>query len=151
MLLAAGRSHPAQRVEPVPAPLCAGHLHAQLVQHLLLRVLMAEVAQVDKRLAHCLVLLLQVRVLDHVAHNVAVLVGRDQHLLRLDHALDHQQPQRLQHVVVQLRPLERAACSRTTRRLERAGRQQTRTGDQKVYKQECCPAARRASDDAPPL
>ena len=100
MLRCQANTHPAERVEAVPLQV-AVELQAQLLQHLLLRVGVVQVAQVHQRLAHRLVLLQRVRVAEHVAHDVAVLVGGDEHLLRLDHALDHEQPQALQHAVVQ--------------------------------------------------
>ena len=55
-------------------------LQPQLVQHLCLRILVVQVAQVYQRLPHRLVLLQDVVVLHRLAHHVAVLVLHHNHL-----------------------------------------------------------------------
>mmetsp|Transcript_13317 Transcript_13317/g.55784 ORF Transcript_13317/g.55784 Transcript_13317/m.55784 type:complete len:227 (+) Transcript_13317:1496-2176(+) len=88
-----GSDGPAQRVEIVPAPLGAVELQRQLADHLLLGVVVVQVAQKHEGLLHGLVLHEHVVILECLAHNVAVLILNDQDLLGLCHARDHQQAQ----------------------------------------------------------
>lgn len=50
------------------------HLHAQLFEHLLLRVVVVKVAQINQRLSHRLVLRKHIIILHSFTDNIAVLV-----------------------------------------------------------------------------
>ncbi len=77
-------------------------LQSQLFQHLVLGVLMAQVAEVDQRLVHGLVACQGVGVLHGFPHNVAILILHNNDLLGLRHACNHQPTQLGQDTVVQV-------------------------------------------------
>ena len=93
-------AHPAERVESVPLQLPA-ELLPQFLQHLLLSVCIVQVAEIHQRFAHRLVLLQRVRVSKHVPHYVAVLISSDQNFFWLHHALNHEQSEATQHIVIE--------------------------------------------------
>mmetsp|Transcript_27650 Transcript_27650/g.70460 ORF Transcript_27650/g.70460 Transcript_27650/m.70460 type:complete len:1163 (-) Transcript_27650:210-3698(-) len=116
---------PAQRVQVVPRPLRAVDLVLQPLEHDVLRVVVVEVRQVDERLAHSLVERDGVGVAHRLAHDLAILVLDDEHLLRLGHPRHEQHAQLREHRRVQL-PTRRRRRRERRLRMRRDGHEHER-------------------------
>ena len=84
-----GTDGPAEHVAVVPGPFRPVDLLGQLLRHDLLRVDDVEVRQVHEGLADGFVERDRVALLDELPNDLALVVLDDEHLLRPDHLLDH--------------------------------------------------------------